>query len=166
MPTRPFRCRARAASRNLGFRVISEQTYDIGVHVHGDEPREVVLHDMELIHRDGHTLNLARIARPWRSLPGAWNGTTEDDNLTGWSCLPGSPPRNHGAARLCALPAQAASPIPKLYRRYSEQVSDGSPPTSSAFLHAHGSTTRGKRAPRSATPCCRHSRRLCRPCPA
>jgi glutamate dehydrogenase len=67
---------------NLGFRVISEQTYDIGVHVHGDEPREVVLHDMELIHRDGHTLNLARIGPALEeAFLAAWNGTTEDDNF-------------------------------------------------------------------------------------
>ncbi|MEY9771325.1 glutamate dehydrogenase [Sinorhizobium fredii] len=67
---------------NLGFRVISEQTHDIGVRAPGQEPREVVLHDMELIHRDGHTLNLAKTgAALEEAFLAAWNGTIEDDNF-------------------------------------------------------------------------------------
>lgn len=67
---------------NLGFRVISEQTYDIGVNAHGEEKRKVVLHDMELIHRDGHALNLEKSGPALEeAFLAAWNGTTEDDNF-------------------------------------------------------------------------------------
>jgi glutamate dehydrogenase len=67
---------------NLGFRVISEQTHDIGVRVGAEEPRDVVLHDMELIHRDGHALNLAKTgAALEEAFLAAWSGTTEDDNF-------------------------------------------------------------------------------------
>ncbi|MBB4186706.1 glutamate dehydrogenase [Sinorhizobium terangae] len=67
---------------NLGFRVISEQTYDIGVSAHAEEPRLVVLHDMELVHRDGHALNLAKTgAALEEAFLASWNGTTEDDTF-------------------------------------------------------------------------------------
>ncbi|TCN31790.1 NAD-glutamate dehydrogenase [Sinorhizobium americanum] len=67
---------------NLGFRVISEQTHDIGVRAPGQEPREVVLHDMELIHRDGHSVHLAKTgAALEEAFLAAWNGTIEDDNF-------------------------------------------------------------------------------------
>ncbi|MDK1375988.1 MULTISPECIES: NAD-glutamate dehydrogenase [unclassified Sinorhizobium] len=67
---------------NLGFRVISEQTYDIGVSSHTEEQRHVVLHDMELVHRDGHALNLAKTGPALEeAFLAAWNGTTEDDTF-------------------------------------------------------------------------------------
>lgn len=67
---------------NLGFRVISEQTYDIGVTSHAEEQRHVVLHDMELVHRDGHALNLAKTGPALEeAFLAAWNGTTEDDTF-------------------------------------------------------------------------------------
>lgn len=67
---------------NLGFRVISEQTYDIGVRVHGEEPCQVVLHDMELIRRDGHEVNLAKTGPALEeAFLAAWSGAIEDDNF-------------------------------------------------------------------------------------
>jgi len=67
---------------NLGFRVISEQTYDIGVRVHAEEPCHVVLHDMELSRRDGHEVNLARTGPALEeAFLAAWSGTIEDDNF-------------------------------------------------------------------------------------
>ncbi|MGH6782186.1 MAG: NAD-glutamate dehydrogenase domain-containing protein, partial [Sphingomonadaceae bacterium] len=67
---------------NLGFRVISEQTYDLNVGKHGEDQRRVVLHDMELIHRDGHTLNLEKTgAALEEAFLAAWNGMIEDDNF-------------------------------------------------------------------------------------
>ncbi|THK38750.1 NAD-glutamate dehydrogenase [Ensifer sp. MPMI2T] len=67
---------------NLGFRVISEQTYDIGVSSDAEEQRLVVLHDMELVHRDGHALNLAKTGQALEeAFLAAWSGTTEDDTF-------------------------------------------------------------------------------------
>ncbi|MCA1493317.1 NAD-glutamate dehydrogenase [Ensifer sp. NBAIM29] len=67
---------------NLGFRVISEQTYDIGVRAHAQEQCNVVLHDMELLHRDGHTVNLAKAGMALEeAFLAAWDGTIEDDNF-------------------------------------------------------------------------------------
>jgi len=65
---------------NLGFRVISEQTHDISVNAPASDLRLVVLHDMELIHRDGHVLDLAKTAPLIEeAFLAAWNGTIEDD---------------------------------------------------------------------------------------
>jgi glutamate dehydrogenase len=68
---------------NLGFRVISEQTYDLSVSdAQGDaaKPRAVVLHDMELIHRDGQALDIARSGPLLEeAFLSAWTGKTEDD---------------------------------------------------------------------------------------
>ncbi|MDK1491055.1 NAD-glutamate dehydrogenase [Sinorhizobium sp. 7-81] len=67
---------------NLGFRVISEQTYDIGVSGHAEEQRLVVLHDMELVHRDGHALNIAKTgAALEEAFLASWSGTIEDDTF-------------------------------------------------------------------------------------
>ena len=64
---------------NLGFRVISEQTYDITVHEAGTEPRLVVLHDMELVNRDGNAIDLDKIGPLLEeSFLAAWNGLIED----------------------------------------------------------------------------------------
>ncbi|RCW87124.1 NAD-glutamate dehydrogenase [Paracoccus lutimaris] len=64
---------------NLGFSVISEQTYDITVHEEGAEPRLVVLHDMELVNRDGNATDLEKIGPLLEeSFLAAWNGLIED----------------------------------------------------------------------------------------
>ncbi|WP_275786690.1 NAD-glutamate dehydrogenase [Pararhizobium gei] len=66
---------------NLGFRVISEQTHDIVVNGK-DSQRLVVLHDMELIHRDGHALVLEKSGPMLEeAYLAAWNGLTEDDSF-------------------------------------------------------------------------------------
>ena len=67
---------------NLGFRVISEQTYDITVSCAKGGERLVVLHDMELIHRDGHLLNLDKTGPMLEeAYLSAWNGLVEDDSF-------------------------------------------------------------------------------------
>ncbi len=67
---------------NLGFRVISEQTHDIAVSSAKGGERLVVLHDMELIHRDGHVLNLDKTGPMLEeAYLAAWNGLIEDDSF-------------------------------------------------------------------------------------
>ncbi|WP_438751203.1 NAD-glutamate dehydrogenase [Pararhizobium sp. O133] len=67
---------------NLGFRVISEQTHDISVSSTKGGERLVVLHDMELIHRDGHVLNLDKTGPMLEeAYLAAWNGLIEDDSF-------------------------------------------------------------------------------------
>ncbi len=67
---------------NLGFRVISEQTHDIIVSCAKGGERLVVLHDMELIHRDGHLLNLDKTGPMLEeAYLSAWNGVIEDDSF-------------------------------------------------------------------------------------
>jgi glutamate dehydrogenase len=64
---------------NLGFRVISEQTHDITVSDALGE-RLVVLHDMELIHRDGKALDIGAMGPLLEeAFLAAWTGKTEDD---------------------------------------------------------------------------------------
>lgn len=64
---------------NLGFRVVSEQTHDITVHEAGAEPRLVVLHDMELVNRDGNAVDLDKTGPLLEeSFLAAWNGLIED----------------------------------------------------------------------------------------
>ena len=67
---------------NLGFRVISEQTIDISRHRQGRASGLVVLHDMELIHRDGHVLNLDKTGPMLEeAYLAAWNGTDRGRQL-------------------------------------------------------------------------------------
>ena len=64
---------------NLGFSVISEQTHDITVHQAGADPRLVVLHDMELVNRDGNATDLDKIGPLLEeAFLAAWNGEIED----------------------------------------------------------------------------------------
>ena len=44
---------------NLGFNVISEQTFDLSIGADVTETRKVVLHNMELVHREGMAVDLA-----------------------------------------------------------------------------------------------------------
>lgn len=67
---------------NLGFRVISEQTHDITVHEAGQPPRLVVLHDMELVNRDGNAIDLDKIGPLLEeAFLDAWNGVIEDGSF-------------------------------------------------------------------------------------
>jgi glutamate dehydrogenase len=67
---------------NLGFRVISEQTHDIAVTDTASGQRLVVLHDMELVHRDGLVLNLDKSGPMLEeAYLAAWNGLIEDDSF-------------------------------------------------------------------------------------
>ena len=66
---------------NLGFRVVSERTYDIRV-TDADGSRLVVLHDMELVHRDGQTPSLEKMGPLLEeAYLAAWNGLIEDDTF-------------------------------------------------------------------------------------
>ncbi|MBD8556735.1 NAD-glutamate dehydrogenase [Rhizobium sp. CFBP 8762] len=64
---------------NLGFQVISEQTYELQV---GTPTRDVVLHDMELKSRSGAVIDLETTApRLEAAFLQAWDGTIEDDSF-------------------------------------------------------------------------------------
>ncbi len=67
---------------NLGFRVISEQTHDISVQESGAEPRKVVLHDMELVNRDGTPVDLAKAGPQLEeAFLAVWHGQIEDGTM-------------------------------------------------------------------------------------
>lgn len=64
---------------NLGFHVVSEQTHELNV---GDAAgqRDVVLHDMELMHRDGQRLDLRKTGPLLEeAFLAAWTGRVEND---------------------------------------------------------------------------------------
>ena len=46
---------------NLGFNVISEQTFEVAVGVDVTKTRKVLLHNMELVHSEGRAIDLARL---------------------------------------------------------------------------------------------------------
>lgn len=48
---------------NLGFSVISEQTFEVSVGADVMQTRKVVLHNMELVHREGVAVDLARLVQ-------------------------------------------------------------------------------------------------------
>ncbi|MFD1330147.1 NAD-glutamate dehydrogenase [Mycoplana ramosa] len=67
---------------NLGFNVVSEQTHDIEVVQEDGARRLVVLHDMELRHRDGLDINLPKLAGVLKdAFLSAWHGRTDDDTF-------------------------------------------------------------------------------------
>ncbi|XUY26576.1 NAD-glutamate dehydrogenase [Agrobacterium sp. rho-8.1] len=66
---------------NLGFSVISERTFDVGV-ISGDENRTIVLHDMELRVQPGVKLDLAIYGpRLEEAFLAAFDGTVDNDNF-------------------------------------------------------------------------------------
>ncbi|GAK71360.1 NAD-dependent glutamate dehydrogenase [Agrobacterium rubi TR3 = NBRC 13261] len=66
---------------NLGFSVISERTFDVGV-VSGDDTRTIVLHDMELKVQPGVKLDLAIYGpRLEEAFLAAFDGTVDNDNF-------------------------------------------------------------------------------------
>ncbi len=66
---------------NLGFSVISERTFDVGVVV-GDETTTIVLHDMELKVQQGETLALATYGpRLEEAFLAVFDGTVDNDNF-------------------------------------------------------------------------------------
>ena len=94
---------------NLGFRVISEQTHDIVVTDAARGQRLVVLHDMELIHRDGRALDLAKTGPMLEeAYLAAWNGLIEDDSF-------------NRLILLCGLSAREVTVL-RAYARYLRQT--------------------------------------------
>ncbi|MCF3642390.1 NAD-glutamate dehydrogenase [Rhizobium sp. TRM95111] len=68
---------------NLGFNVVSEQTHEIRVRAPGGGERLVVLHDMELTHREGREIELDRTRTVLEeAFLSAWHGTTDDDTFS------------------------------------------------------------------------------------
>lgn len=66
---------------NLGFSVISERTFDIGV-VKDDENRHIVLHDMELSIQNDMTIDLAKHGQQLEdAFLAAFSGQVDNDNF-------------------------------------------------------------------------------------
>lgn len=67
---------------NLGFSVVSEQTYDLVLGETDGSQRLVVLHDMELVHREGAGIDLDLLGRKLeQAFLAAWTGGVEDDTF-------------------------------------------------------------------------------------
>jgi glutamate dehydrogenase len=66
---------------NLGFSVISERTFDIGV-VFAESTETIVLHDMELSVQNGTRLDLVKYGQPLEdAFLAAFNGKVDNDNF-------------------------------------------------------------------------------------
>ena len=67
---------------NLGFNVISEQTFEVAVGVDVTQTRKVVLHNMELVHRDGMPVDLARLVDLLdEAFLSTWFGRIDNDSF-------------------------------------------------------------------------------------
>ena len=67
---------------NLGFSVVSEQTHGLTLVSPDGTERKVVLHDMELMNRDGVEINLTKLRGVLEdAFLAAWRGTTDDDTF-------------------------------------------------------------------------------------
>ena len=67
---------------NLGFSVVSEQTHELALAELNGGMRKVVLHDMELRHRDGLEIDLGKLnAMLEEAFLSAWHGTTDNDTF-------------------------------------------------------------------------------------
>ncbi len=67
---------------NLGFNVISEQTFEVAVGVDVTQTRKVVLHNMELVHREGIAVDLARLVDQLdEAFLETWFGRIENDGF-------------------------------------------------------------------------------------
>ncbi len=67
---------------NLGFSVVSEQTYEIVLSDTDGSERLVVLHDMELVHREGGSIDLNLLGSALeQAFLAAWTGMVEDDTF-------------------------------------------------------------------------------------
>ncbi|MCP5001423.1 MAG: NAD-glutamate dehydrogenase [Hyphomicrobiales bacterium] len=67
---------------NLGFNVISEQTFEVAVGVDVTQTRKVVLHNMELVHREGVAVDLARLVDLLdEAFLDTWYGRIENDGF-------------------------------------------------------------------------------------
>ncbi|MDF2370859.1 MAG: NAD-glutamate dehydrogenase [Rhizobiaceae bacterium] len=67
---------------NLGFSVISEQTFDLSVGIDETESHGVVVHDMELVHREGRAVDLARLVNMLDdAFMSTWFGEIDNDGF-------------------------------------------------------------------------------------
>ena len=67
---------------NLGFSVISEQTFEVAVGVDVTQTRKVVLHNMELVHREGVAVDLARLVDLLdEAFLDTWHGRIDNDGF-------------------------------------------------------------------------------------
>ncbi|MCR9136900.1 MAG: NAD-glutamate dehydrogenase [Alphaproteobacteria bacterium] len=67
---------------NLGFNVISEQTFDLSVGADVTETRKVVLHNMELVHREGMAVDLAQLVHLLdEAFLSTWFGRIDNDGF-------------------------------------------------------------------------------------
>ncbi|MBW8638375.1 NAD-glutamate dehydrogenase [Hoeflea sp. WL0058] len=67
---------------NLGFNVISEQTFELSVGEDVGAVRTVVLHNMELVQREGQAIDLPRIARKLEdAFLAVWSGKVDNDGF-------------------------------------------------------------------------------------
>ncbi|MEX3011851.1 NAD-glutamate dehydrogenase [Hoeflea sp. TYP-13] len=67
---------------NLGFSVISEQTFEVAVGVDVTQTRKVVLHNMELVHREGMAVDLARLVDLLdEAFLATWYGRIDNDGF-------------------------------------------------------------------------------------
>ncbi|MEM9106086.1 MAG: NAD-glutamate dehydrogenase domain-containing protein, partial [Pseudomonadota bacterium] len=67
---------------NLGFNVISEQTFEVAVGIDVTQTRKVVLHNMELVHHEGIAVDLARLVDQLdEAFLETWFGRIENDGF-------------------------------------------------------------------------------------
>ena len=67
---------------NLGFNVISEQTFELSVGADVTATRKVVLHNMELVHRHGWAIDLAMLAHLLdEAFMAIWFGQVDNDSF-------------------------------------------------------------------------------------
>jgi len=67
---------------NLGFNVISEQTFDLSVGADVTDTRKVVLHNMELVHREGLAVDLAQLVHLLdEAFLSTWFGRIDNDGF-------------------------------------------------------------------------------------
>jgi glutamate dehydrogenase len=67
---------------NLGFNVISEQTFDLSIGADVTDTRKVVLHNMELVHREGLAVDLALLVHLLdEAFLSTWFGRIDNDGF-------------------------------------------------------------------------------------
>lgn len=67
---------------NLGFNVISEQTFDLSIGADVTDTRKVLLHNMELVHREGMAVDLAQLVHMLdEAFLSTWFGRIDNDGF-------------------------------------------------------------------------------------